>query len=380
MAYSVEVASATKAGLRSEGPKFASGFNTLYSINMNLLVVTQKVDKEDENLGFFHRWLEEFARHADLVLVMANSVGHCSLPGNVKVYSLGKEKSIGKFFRLFKFWWLLGKYSRKSDAVFFHMIPEFVLAAAPFFVFSRKPMALWYTHKSVTRKLRLAEKLVDYIFTASELSFRLPSKKVVFTGHAIDVDFFKPSYQSQNSPPENIKMVTVGRISPVKNIETVIRACCLLKNSWNKSWALSIVGGPIMARDHEYFNSLKKVVQDAGLADRIFFHGARPYTEVPEIYADHDIFISMSSTGSIDKSVLEAMSAGLTVLTANEAFQSILPNNYFLEKRSPDFLAGRIKFLADESRPNRVLRELVVKHHSLEKTISKIMEVLSIPV
>lgn len=347
---------------------------------MDLLIVTQKVDKEDDNLGFFHRWLEEFACHTDRVFVIANSVGNYFLPENVEIYSLGKEKGAGRFFRLFRFWRLFRQCLRRSDKIFFHMIPEFVLAAAPFLFFSGKTSVLWYTHKSVTRKLKLAEKLVDYIFTASALSFRLPSKKVIFTGHAIDVKLFKPSSGPQVSVPQNIRIVTVGRVSPVKNIETIIRACSLLKNSWDRSWVFSIVGGPIMARDREYFSSLQKMVRDAGLTDRVLFEGARPYTEVPEIYANHDIFISMSSTGSLDKSVLEAMSAGLTVLTANEAFQSILPRNYFLERRSPDFLAERIKFLADELRPNLVLRELVARQHSLEKTIGKIVEAFNTPV
>lgn len=344
---------------------------------MNLLIVTQKIHKDDDNLGFFHRWAEEFAKHVSRVNIITNFHGISTLPANVSVYSLGKESGAGKIKRFWRFWKLFLRHYARSDVVFFHMVPEFILAVAPFFIFSSKPSALWYTHKSVTKKLKLAEKLVDYIFTASELSFRLPSKKVIFTGHAIDEEVFKPNSELPISSLESIRMVTVGRVSPVKNIETIIRACSLLKNSWDRSWIFSIVGGPIMARDQEYFNSLRKMARDVGLADRILFEGARPYTEIPEIYADNDIFISMSSTGSIDKSVLEAMSAGLTVLTANEAFQSILPDNYFLERRSPDFLAGRIKVLAREPRPNLVLRELVVRHHSLKKTIGKIVETLS---
>lgn len=368
---------------------------------MNLLIVTQKIHKDDDNLGFFHRWVEEFAKKFSQVTVITNFHGISVLPVNVSVYSLGKEKAAGQLSRLWKFWELFSHHYARADAVFFHMAPEFVLAAAPFLLSLRipKPSALWYTHKSVTRILKLAEKLVDYIFTASELSFRLPSKKVIFTGHAIDTRLFEPISNFQNSPsrripglrpPEvniftsspiskNLKIVTVGRISPVKDIETIIRAGVILKNTWNRSWVLSIVGGPLMPRDEEYFNSLKKLVQETGLGDRILFYGARPYTEIPEIYNDHDIFISMSSTGSIDKSVLEAMASGLTVLTANEAFESLLPPQYFLEKRSPEFLAERIKVLADEACPNSTLRELVVKHHSLDNTIQKIVEILSIP-
>ncbi len=130
-----------------------------------------------------------------------------------------------------------------------------------------------------------------------------------------------------------------------------------------------------MPRDVYYLDSLKKLVREKSLLDHVFFQGARPFTEVSSVYNDHDIFISMSTTGSIDKSVLEAMSSGLTVICANEAFQTLLPAKYFLEKRSPEFLAERIKMLADEDRPNTVLRNLVVENHSLEKTVKKIIDV-----
>lgn len=347
---------------------------------MKLLIVTQKVDQDDENLGFFHRWIEEFAKHSDGVAVIANSAGSYNLPDNASVFSLGKERRFGRWYRIWRFWKLFFREYRRSDAVFFHMIPEFVILAAPLLIFGKKPSALWYVHKSVTWRLKLAERLVSWVFTASELSFRLPSKKVIYTGHAIDTKTFVPSSKFQVSSSHGLRLLTVGRISPVKDIETVIRACAILKDSWDRSWSLSIVGGPLMARDREYLASLKKLVKEGGLEAYVHFEGGRPFGEVPEIYRDHDIFISMSTTGSLDKSVLEAMSSGLTVITANEAFQSLLPPQYFLEKRSPEFLAERIKTLADENRPNTQLRELVISQHSLEGTIAKILKCLEVPV
>ena len=271
---------------------------------MKLLVVTQKVDIEDDVLGFFHRWLEEFARHSS-VTVIANSVGDHNLADGIRINSLGKEKGAGKLVRLFRFWKFFSRYYKDTDAVFFHMIPEFVLAASPFLIFKRRPSALWYVHKSVTRKLKWAEKLVDYIITASDLSFRLPSKKVIYTGHAIDSEFFQPAVSETNMRGGGVKMLVLGRISPVKDVETVLRAAVILKETWPRQWMLSVVGGPAMPRDQEYLGSLKKLVKEKGLEPYVFFHGARPYTEVPSLYQEHDLFISMSCTGSLDKSVLE---------------------------------------------------------------------------
>mgnify|MGYP001601625756 CR=1 FL=1 len=343
---------------------------------MQLLIVTQKIDKNDDNLGFFHSWVEEFAKHYSRIVVIASSVGEHNLPKNVAVFSLGKERGLGRLRRYYRFWELFSCHYARSDATFFHMIPEYVLAAAPFLIFSRKPKALWYVHKSVTTKLKIAERLLDYIFTASELSFRLPSKKVIYTGHAIDTETFKPA-TSHQLPATSLRLLTVGRISPVKDIETIIHACSILKTNWDRQWTFSIVGGPFMRRDYEYMESLKKLARENGLEKYIVFHGPRPYSEIPYLYNDHDIFISMSTTGSIDKTILEAMSVGLTVITANESFQSFLPQKYFLERRSPEFLAERIKLLADENRPNPMLRELVVNTHSLSQTISRIINHLS---
>ena len=71
--------------------------------NKNLLIITQVVDREDSNLGFFCEWLEEFARQTDNLYVIANRVGEYDLPKNVTVVSLGKESGLGRAMRLFYF-------------------------------------------------------------------------------------------------------------------------------------------------------------------------------------------------------------------------------------------------------------------------------------
>lgn len=341
---------------------------------MKLLIVTQKVDRKDDNIGSFHRWVEEFARDTDEVVVIANAAGDFDLPKNVSLYSLEKEKGTHRVLRWWRFLIFFSREYAGADAVFFHMMPEFVIAASPFLVARRVPSALWYVHKSVTWKLRWAEWLVHYIFTASALSFRLPSKKVIYTGHAIDTAFFYPA--SQN-PPGGIHLLTVGRISPIKDIETIIRACAILKSAWDRPWSCTVVGGPAMARDVKYFESLVSFVRSLGLESFVHFNGAVSYLETPEIYRTHDMFLSMSTTGSIDKAVLEAMSSGLSVITANEAFKEILPVRSFLELRSPEALAERIKALANENRPNIGLRTIVQEHHSVGRTVKEIIKRLS---
>lgn len=343
---------------------------------MKLIVVTQKVDKEDENLGAFYYWFDMLASRTEQLVIIADSVGETKFPSNVTICELGKKKGYGSLRRLFRLWEFFWKHYRGCDAVFFHQIPEHVLAVVPFLFLWKRKTALWYAHKSVTNRLILAEKLVDYIFTSSEAGFRLPSKKVFYVGQAINTELFRPLAINMFGE-KTLRLVTIGRIAPVKNYEIIINACALLKDTWKESWRLSIVGGPIFSRDQEYLSALKKLVHDKGLGAYIEFFGAQPYSEVPNILREHDFFLNVSATGSLDKAVFEAMSCGLTVITANEAYRSIVPPRYFLEHASPAFLAERIKALAGEARPNGELREIVLEHHSLEKTVDKIFRILT---
>ena len=59
---------------------------------MRLLILTQKIDSQDDLLGFFHGWVAKLAEHFDKITVIALGVGQYQLPANIKVLSLGKEK------------------------------------------------------------------------------------------------------------------------------------------------------------------------------------------------------------------------------------------------------------------------------------------------
>lgn len=338
---------------------------------MRLLVVTQAMDRNDPNLGAFYYWFEALARKTDSLVVLANRIGDVDLPPHVQTCSFGGKRRGGRLGRLWKFWELFSRHFAQSDAVLFHQIPEFVLAASPFLIGRGKKIAsLWYAHGTVTRRLKFAERRVDYVFTSSLDGFRLPSKKTVVLGQAINTKLFSPI--TDNLLPiagNSLQLITIGRISPVKNYETIINAATYLGG---RPWTLSIIGGPITPGDRVYAAKLRALVREKGLESRIHFQGERPYAEIAELLRGHHIFINTSRTGSLDKAVLEAMACGLTVITSNEAYRPILPPAYFLEHATPEFLAERIKALADEPRPNMTLRETVVRDHALEPMMDQV--------
>ena len=71
---------------------------------MKLLIITQKVDKNDQLLGFFVSWIEKLSKKFESVLVLCLEKGEYDLPTNVKVISLGKEINQPKVLWLFNFY------------------------------------------------------------------------------------------------------------------------------------------------------------------------------------------------------------------------------------------------------------------------------------
>ena len=339
---------------------------------MRLLIITQKVDINDDNLGFFHDWLKKFASLADINIV-ANYVGKYELPGNVKIYSLSKENGAGKIIKILKYQWLLLKLLPKVDGVFFHMCPEYVLGAGLLMKIFRKKTLLWYTHKSVNWKLKLAEKLVNKIFTASKESFRLPSEKVEVTGHGIDLDKFKIQKSKVKKEIQNakFKIITVGRIAETKNLHLLIETAEILKSK-NFNFNIKIAGAPILESDKKYFEKLKEKIKEKELDGIIEFVGPIPNKDIAEFYQSGDLFANLSDTGSMDKTVLEAMVSGTQILVSNEAFADILPNENKTTK-DPEQIVKDIMEIT-KIKPSPFMRDYVFSKHNLANLISAIVK------
>ena len=316
---------------------------------MKLLIVCQALDKNHPILGFFHRWVEEFAKNADSVIVFASSVGEQSLPSNVRVYSLGKDEGRGSITRALRLLSFSYVHRKKYDAVFVHMIPEFVLVNGFLWRMLRKKICLWYTHKHVGLRLWLAEKLVHYALTASKASFRLPSKKLQVLGHGIDVDVFSPSPNVQREG----YVLSVGRLMKSKRHDLAIQAA---KESRRK---LHIIG------DGKERMNLEQLVKKIG-AD-VSFRGSLPQEALVAEYRKAHALIHTSETGSLDKVVLQALACGCPVVTTDMALEGM---PLVVSGEKPDEIASIISAI-DRTR-YKDMHAYVATHHSLQKLVVKI--------
>ncbi|MFA5022551.1 MAG: glycosyltransferase family 4 protein [Patescibacteria group bacterium] len=359
---------------------------------MKLLMITRKIDRLDPLAGFAYGWVKKIAGNVSELNVMCLEKGDITgLPENVKIYSLGKEKHNSRIQRFFRFQVLALKLVPRSDGVFCHMNPEYTIAIAPAAKLFGKKIISWYTHGAITPKLKLTEFLANKILTASTQSFRLPSKKVVVTGHGIDTAFFHPPAPGQETISKfylagrvpgnlaNFKILSIGRISPTKDYESLIKAVDLLVNQQKiNGLKVDIIGGPGLPQHQVYLDNLKKMAEVMKLQGIVSFVGAISNLETVGHYQDADLFVNLSHTGSVDKSVLEAMACGCLVLTSNEAFEKIVGKDFMVQQNQPSDLAKKIEWVMNlpqtekESIKNK-LRAEVIANHDLNNLAKKIV-------
>jgi glycosyltransferase involved in cell wall biosynthesis len=344
---------------------------------MRLLILTQTLDRGDSNLGFFHRWVEEFARNCDNVIVLCLKKGEYDLPRNVEVLTLGKELGLSRFSRTIRFYRFIRAYKDDYDAVFVHMNPEYIVLGGWLWRKWGKKVGLWYAHKSVTRMLERAMRFVDAVFTVSAQSFRIDTPKLKVVGHGIDTQAFKPDMREASI---ETRLVTTGRIAQSKHVVEMLRVLDVLYERGEK-FAFTIVGLPVTQVEEEYQKTLQKEIDRRPYKNKIRLLGAVPHYQLPALLNMQDLFLNFGATGNMDKAGLEALATGIPVVTTNEAFRDMLsPFGLYVSEKNYEALADAITRAMN--RPDRAaivatLRGKVVGEHSLEKLIPKIVQELS---
>jgi glycosyltransferase involved in cell wall biosynthesis len=182
-----------------------------------LVFLTQAVDPAHPALAATIPKIRALAERVDEVVVLAQSANGGELPANVDVRTFGASTRPG---RIVHFEREL-VHALPGDAVVAHMIPAYVLLAAPLVRPRRIPLLLWYTHWKASAQLRAAERLATAVVSVDRRSFPLDSAKVRPIGHGIDVTEFACT---DRAPHDGVRALVLGRYSPAKGIETILRA------------------------------------------------------------------------------------------------------------------------------------------------------------
>jgi len=339
---------------------------------MRLLIITQSLDEKNPTLGFFVRWVREFAKHCESIIVICLEKGEYNLPDNVRVLSLGKERNNFQFsifnfqsilnLKIFKrikyifiFYHLLFTLRKQYDSVFVHMNQEYILLAGDIWRLLGKKVYLWRNHAKGGMLTRIAVMMSSKVFYTSPKSFTAQFSNSVMMPVGIDTDFFKPDSSVEKIPNS---ILFLGRIAPVKKVLEFIEAINELNNQGH-DFKVTIAGGAL-SKDKEYEKHVHDKVAECGLEDKINFVGAVTQSGALDLYRRHKIYVNLTPSGSMDKTIFEAMACGLVPVVSNED----LMTNINKELITSQDVSQSIKY-ALEHENDLNFRNYVIENHGL---------------
>jgi glycosyltransferase involved in cell wall biosynthesis len=153
-----------------------------------------------------------------------------------------------------------------------------------------RPVGSWALHR--------ADRVVAVsAWEAEQLAadFDLPAQVVP---NGIHVDRFRTA-EPASPPGDRPYLLCVGRLEQYKGVQHVIRALPELP-----TYDLVVAG------DGPYADALRQLAQREGVADRVFFEGYVPDSELPGLYAGATAYVTMSAFEAYGITVAEALAAG----------------------------------------------------------------------
>ncbi len=332
---------------------------------MKLLVTTQAVDRNDPYVGFFHEWLVALAPRFKSIEVICLKEDEHSLPQNVEVHSLGKEKKKeSPLTYTLRFLTQAWKLRRSYDSVFVHMNPEYIVLAGLFWKLHGKKICLWYNHPKAGFRLAVAMLFADKVFYTSPLAASSGSKKSVRMPAGVDTDLFSPQKVERKANSVYLQ----GRVMPSKRVNAACEAIGLLVER-GVPVTLSVVG----PEDAVYAGELRRRYKSLIEKGVITFFGPKPNKETPVLYGAHAVALNLASGGHYDKTVLEAMACETPVIITSRAFSGRVPDAW-VGKNTPLEIADALEMFFTLSSSERDAlgkkeREAVVREESLPALI-----------
>ncbi|MFA7309535.1 MAG: glycosyltransferase family 4 protein [Candidatus Paceibacterota bacterium] len=339
-----------------------------------LLITTQVVDRTDPFLGFFHGWLAELATHFEHIHVICLKEGEHSLPANVTVHTLGKERGrsrAGYIFSSLAYAWQL---RREYDVVFVHMNQEYILVAGWLWKLLQKPIYLWRNHYAGGILTDLSAFFAKKVFCTSRFSYTAKYKKTVLMPIGVDTELFTPN-PSLRTPRS---VLFFSRFAPVKRPDMLLEALGILYREEIRFQASFY--GTALPHHAEYRERTVRRAEEIA-PHCVTFHEGVPHSEARAIFNAHEIFVNLSASGTYDKTMFEAAASGCVVVAASEDFASIAGSRFHVAENAHSVVVALRELLAlsPEERSNIAsrFRDTLIAGQSLKSLAMRLEQELA---
>jgi glycosyltransferase involved in cell wall biosynthesis len=174
----------------------------------------------------------------------------------------------------------------------------------------------------------------------------LPTVAVDVIPNGVDLNRFTPgpSWGLDRPQTQCIRLLTVGRLSETKRVDLLIETVEILAHS-ERPVQLTIVG---TGSQH---GRLTQMVRDRSLGDLVHMTGRLDQDCMPQVYQEHDLLVSASFQEGMSNAMLEAMAAGLPIVTtACEGLDELIQDNgLIVDQAQASLLAQAINDLLSDS-------------------------------
>lgn len=185
-----------------------------------------------------------------------------------------------------------------------------------------------------------------------------------------------PPKRTRASSLDIVKIISASRFVPHKRLEVIIDALCSLSGDVKKRLQVTFIGGG----DINYAQQIKDYAQQRGILDLITFTGIIDDQEKIDLMLNSDIYISASREEGFPNVMIEALGAGLPIISTNvggvseiviegyngllipvdniqamaEAIKKLVTNNNLRQQMSNQALVSTQVYDLDKNLPNFV--------------------------
>lgn len=242
--------------------------------------------------------------------------------------------------------------------------------------------------------LRRANRVV--VATLAELTqlrflYKADASKMVVIPPGVDPCHFYPIPSDEAKmyvglKPEDRMVLFVGRIEPLKGVDTLIHAmCCLQLKDTSRPVHLAIIGGDPSASREEMTVEMKRLqalCDELAVGQTVVFLGKRDQDKLPYYYSAAEVLVMPSHYESFGMVALEAMSCGTPVIASEVGGLAYLVRDgetgFTIPAEEPDTLCEKLTWLLNDGELHTKMSRQAAEYaqdYAWEKIATQVVEV-----
>lgn len=241
--------------------------------------------------------------------------------------------------------------------------------------------------------LRRADRVI--VATIAELTqlrflYKANASKLVVIPPGVDVCHFYPIPADEAKlyvglKPYDRMVLYVGRIEPLKGVDTLIQAMSCLQWKEDRPVHLAIIGGDPAASPREMSSEmarLQKLCDDLSVGQTVVFLGKRDQDKLPYYYSAAELVVMPSHYESFGMVALEAMACGTPVIASEVGGLAYLVRDgetgITIPDQEPDTLCEKISWLLNDRDLHDTMSQRAVEYaqdYAWEKISAQIVGV-----